>query len=367
MTTQPCRPRTSRVPRFQPHSFLALALALTACTSHNASDGTGAEAGAKDPVTIGYQGIVNPWKVAIHDKVFSKETGREILWRKFASGSEVITAMASGDVDLAVAGSSPIATATSSGLEVELIWILAGIREGEALVARKELGVKTIADLRGKTIAVPFASTTHYHLLVALKEAGIATKDLKILNLQPDAIMASWTQKHIDAAFVWSPVLDKLKESGTVVLTSGELADRGHPTFDGLLCDKAFGAKNAEFVAKVVAIIARTDAGYRNSKASWTVDSKPIKAISQFMGTPPKSCVSTLAQYKYLSLDEQLSEGWLGGGAAKALAQTATFLKQERKIRTVHDDYSQFVNPSFAKAAKAKKSSAGKAAEGKGS
>lgn len=343
-------PALRRLPRLALAPVLALMLA--GCSGGGASS-TG---DAKGPVTVGYQGIVNPWKVAIQSKAFSKATGRELRWRRFSSGSEVITALASGDLDLAVAGSSPIATATSRGLDVELIWIMEAIRDGEALVARKDSGIKTVKDLKGKTVGVPFASTTHYHLLVALGDAGLTTKDLKILDLQPDTILASWTQKHIDAAFVWSPVLDKLKAEGTVVMTSGALADKGRPTFDGLLCRKAFGKSDPGFLATFLSIIARADADYREKGQSWTPESKEIKAISALSGAAPKDCVAILGQYAYPSLDEQTSETWLGGGktggAAKALAQTAKFLKEQKAIQTLHADYSGFVNASYAEAAK---------------
>ena len=55
---------------------------------------------AKD-VTIGYQGMSNPWKHAINEKLVEKETGYNVKWRRFDSGAKVITAMASGSIDLA--------------------------------------------------------------------------------------------------------------------------------------------------------------------------------------------------------------------------------------------------------------------------
>ena len=73
-----------------------------------------AQAQAEKEVTIGYQLIYNPWKVAIANGDFEKATGYKIDWRKFDSGAKVITAMASGDLQLALAGSSPIAAGRQS-------------------------------------------------------------------------------------------------------------------------------------------------------------------------------------------------------------------------------------------------------------
>lgn len=310
---------------------------------------------AQSPVTVGYQGMLNPWKAAIENKRFSQVTGREIAWRKFNSGSEVITAMASGDVDLAVAGSSPIATGMSRGLELELVWILEAIQENEALIARKDSGIQTIQDLKGKIVGVPFASTTHYHLLFALEHNQMETKDLTVLNLQPDAIAASWAQDRIDAAFVWSPVLDQLKQDGTVILSSGELAKLGRPTFDGLIAQQAFAKQNPEFMAQFIGVIAAADADYRENATAWTADSPQVQAIAKVTGAKAADVTQVLSQYEFPDLNRQVSSQWLGGGkdqgAAKALADTSQFLKAEQKISEVLPDYSVYVNPSYAQAA----------------
>ncbi len=87
-------------------------------------------------VTIGYQLVYNPWKVAISDGEFERVTGHKISWKKFDSGAKVINAMASGDVHIALAGSSPIAAGVSRGLPIELFWIVEDIASAEALVVR---------------------------------------------------------------------------------------------------------------------------------------------------------------------------------------------------------------------------------------
>ena len=72
---------------------------------------------AHNEVTIGYQGICNPWKWKIDDGSVEKATGYKINWRKFDSGGAVMNAMASGDVHVAVAGSSPIAAGVTNGVD----------------------------------------------------------------------------------------------------------------------------------------------------------------------------------------------------------------------------------------------------------
>ena len=194
-------------------------------------------------VTIGVQSMFAPWKDAIAQKQFEQATGWDIQWRNFDSGGDVMMAMASGDVQIGVAGSSPIAAAVSRGVDAQLFWILDNIADAEALVVRHGSGIVAPQDLAGKTLAVPFVSTTHFHALFALEQFGLTGK-VKVINLQPSDIPAAWERGDIDAAFIWDPALGRLKQSGHVLLTSGQLTDWGKATFDGLVVDKQFAAAN---------------------------------------------------------------------------------------------------------------------------
>ena len=68
---------------------------------------------AAETVTVGYQLIYNPWLVPIADDAFSAQTGWEVEYRQFGGGGDVIRAMASGDVQIGEAGSSPITAAAA--------------------------------------------------------------------------------------------------------------------------------------------------------------------------------------------------------------------------------------------------------------
>lgn len=305
--------------------------------------------------TIGYQQIYNPWKVAIADGAFEKATGYKIKWKKFNSGAKVITAMASGDVDIALAGSSPIAAGISRALPIKLFWITENINDAEALVARNGSGVKTIQDLVGKKVGVPFVSTTHFHMLFALEVNKIDPKSVKLLNMQPNAIAAAWERGDIDAAFVWDPALGRIKKTGKVLLTSGDLAKLGKATFDGMVVYNDFAAKNAKFMCQFVKTIAAADAAYRDNPGSFSGDSANAKKIVKLVGGDAKDVPGVLALYDFPTLKQQVSSTWLGGGkdggAAKALFFTSEFLKKQRKIDAMLPDYGAVVDVSYAKAA----------------
>jgi taurine transport system substrate-binding protein len=91
--------------------------------------------------------------VAIVDGVFEQETGYRICWRRCASGVAAITAPRSGEADIVMAGSSPIAAAVSEGAKLEVVWIAEDIAAAKALVLRDGTGIVAPRDLIGHTVA----------------------------------------------------------------------------------------------------------------------------------------------------------------------------------------------------------------------
>ena len=311
---------------------------------------TGAASHADDSdktVTVGFQLVYNPWKVAISTGAFAGNTSRSIAWRQFDSGAQVINAMALGEVQIAMAGSSPIAAGLSRGLDIELFWIVEDIAAAEALVARDGSGIAAPQDLVGKIVAAPFASTTHFHLLFALEQFGIDPRDVTIRDLQPPEIIEAWLAGEIDAAFIWDPALGQIKKTGRVLITSGVLSGWGKATFDGMVADRAFAAENPRFMCRFVKTLAGADAAYRDNRAAWTPDSTSVKAIVGLIGGDAAAVPGVLALYDFPTPEQQASPRWLGGGAAQALEFTSEFLAEQQKIPSVLPDYATGVNPQW--------------------
>ena len=306
-------------------------------------------------VTIGYQGILNPWKVAISDGLFEKRTSYKINWKKFDSGGAVIQAMASGDVHIAVAGSSPIAAAVSRGLPVQVFWVIEDIAAAEALVVRDGSGVSAPQDLKGKRIAVPFVSTTHFHVLFALEQFGISSSEVSLRNLQPPAIAAAWNRGDIDAAFVWDPALAEIKKTGKVLITSGQLSSWGKATFDGMIVNKDFASQNEKFMVEFTKILDESAAAYRKDPSAFGPGTGNARKIAALGGGQSEQVGSTIALFGLPDAAEQASARWLGGGenggVARALKFTAEFLKEQKQVDSSPSSYAQFVNNKFAAAA----------------
>jgi len=302
---------------------------------------------AAEPLTIGYQSTVEPAKVAQADGLYEKAIGRPIEWRKFDSGADVIAAIASGGVQIGYVGSSPLAAAASRELPVRTILVAIGIGDAEALVVRNGAGIAKPADLAGKAVAVPFVSTTHYSLLAALKHWGIDPASLRILNLRPPEIAAAWQRGDIDAAYVWDPALGKIKESGTVLVTSTEVAGWGAPTFDAWIARADLIAADPETVQAFADVTLKEYAAYRADPKAWSAESEQVAKIAKLTGAKPEEIPALLQGSVFPVKAEQAGPALLGGGTAKAIADTATFLKEQGKIDQALTDYGAYVDARF--------------------
>jgi taurine transport system substrate-binding protein len=306
---------------------------------------------ADNQVTIGYQTTVEPSKVPQADGTYDSTIGWKIDWRKFDSGADVIAAIASGDLQIGYVGSSPLAAAASRQVPIETFWIAGLIGDAEALVVRNGAGIDKPEQLVGKKIAVPFVSTTHYSLLAALKHWKIDPKTVTILNLRAAEIPAAWQRGDIDAAYVWDPALGKIKESGHVLVSSAQVAKWGAPTFDAWIVRKDFAAAHPEVVTKFVRVTADAYAAYRNDPSAWSATSPEAQKIAHLTGAKVEEVPGLLAGYQLPLAAEQASPSLLGGGGVKAIANTARFLKEQKKVDKVLSDYSSYVVSRFVKSA----------------
>jgi len=302
-------------------------------------------------VIVGYQTGADPSDVAIVNGEFAKATGTEIDFRKFNSGAEIFAAIASGDVQIGYVGSSPYAAATSRGLDVKAFYLNDISGTSEALVVRDGAGIETAKDLKGKRLAAAPVSTDHYQLLAVLKQEGIAEKDAQVFAIPQPDIVAGWKRGDIDAAFVWDPALSELKKNGKVLLTSKQVAERGAPTFGAWVATASFTKENPKFLTAFTKVLVKYDESYANDKAAWGPTSDNVAAITKLLGGTAADQAASLTDLSLLTVKEQTSDAWLGGGensgVAKILKTTAEFLKDQKKITAVLPSYAAFVTPDF--------------------
>lgn len=302
-------------------------------------------------IVVGYQTGPDPIDVAIASGEIAKATGRDVEFRRFNSGADIFAAIASGDVQVGYVGSSPFAAAASRGLDVKAFYVPSISGTDEALVVRNGAGIASPADLRGKRLSAAPVSTDHYQLLATLKQNGISEKDATVLALPQPEIVAAWHRGDLDGAFVWDPALSDLKKTGTVLLTSKQVAERGAPTFNAWVATSALIKDDPAFLKSFTGEIAKENASFLDDKAAWSEGSDNVKAIAKLLGGTPQDQAAGLKDLNLLPASDQGTEAWLGGGdksgVARILKDTAVFLKEQRKITAIRDSYAGFVTAEF--------------------
>ena len=297
-------------------------------------------------VNVGYQLVYGPWKTQMERLKKEGLGGKSIEFFKFTSGTEVINAMASGSIDISLNGSSPTAAGYSRGVDLQVIYIYDNINDAEALVVNDKVGAPQ--DLKGKTIAVPFGSTTHFHMMFALEQLGISPREVNVIDMSPPDMVAAWERGDIDGGFVWDPALGRMKSTGRVLLSSGDLSNWGKATFDAMVARSAFTKENPEFTCQWVKMVAEADADYRANPNDYGPGTGNAMAIAKAVSGQEDQVGGVLALYDYPTLEEQVSATWLGGGVATALEATSEFLKEQGKIDKVLDSYDGASNAAFA-------------------
>lgn len=305
-----------------------------------------------EKIIIGHFGNPTPMQLLSTTDELAKATGWEVEWRKFDAGTDVIAAMASGDVVLSELGSSPIAIGTSSGLDIQLIAYSDVIGKAESLIARNESGITSVADLKGKTVGVPIGSTAHYSLMGALQHEGLSETDVNIVGMKPDDIAAAWGQGTIDAAWVWQPVQAEILKTGTLVMGADQTAEWGFPTYDGWVVNKSYAEANPDKIVAFLKAVDKVNGMYLADKAAWNADSAEVKALAAATGADPAQVPGILEGFTFLPIADQTGEAWLATAAPK-IKTTADFLVKAGRIDAALDDYSGFVNPTYAAAAAA--------------
>ena len=255
----------------------------------------------------------------------------KIKWSSFASGGDVVQAYGAKSVDVGLMGSSPAATALSAPLNmpISVVWIHDVIGTAESLVVRDK-SITDLKGLKGKTIAVPFGSTSHFSLLQALQDAGMSeSKDVKLVNLEPEKMPSAWQGKQIDAAWVWDPVLSELKKTGHVVLSSEDTAKAGKPTYDLGTASNSFVKENPEFMTQWAKAEDHADKMILNDP------DKAAESIAAELGVSKDAAKKLFAGYEYLPADQQAAPDHLGDKMGKDLHTTAKFLLGQGAIKEV--------------------------------
>ena len=183
-----------------------------------------------------------------------KDAQYEIEWKNFTSGAPLTNEMVAGKLDIGsmadFPGSFNGAAFQKAGKQSQFITVLSGstVGSGNGIVVPKNSPVQSLAELKGKTISVPFASTAHGMLLRAVKAQGWdPEKDVNITTQSPEVAGSALQSGKIEAHADFVPFAELFPHRGFArKIYDGSQANA--PTFHGSLVDAEYAKKYPEIV-----------------------------------------------------------------------------------------------------------------------
>jgi sulfonate transport system substrate-binding protein len=242
----------------------------------------------------------------------------KVAWSDFTSGPPMLQAMGSGSVDIGAVGDAPPIFEAAGGGQIAVVAATVADPQAAALLLPKGSAVTSVAQLRGKAIAVSEGSSANYHLLAVLKQAGLTVKDVTIENLQPAQALAAFASGHVAAWDIWSPYIEQAEvQHGARVLVNGSPIGQ---TFSFEVASRAALADPARATAirDYLQLIAQAHAWANTHPAQWAA------TWSQATGLPMS--IMTTAARDDTAVTVPISAAVIGSEQSIANAFTAAGL-----------------------------------------
>jgi sulfonate transport system substrate-binding protein len=183
----------------------AVAIAVLSMTT--ALAGVGASYGQDKVVRIGFQKygklVLLKSKGTLEEKL--KAAGYKVVWTEFPSGPPLLEALNVGAIDFGNTGEAPPIFAQAAGAPIQYVAYEPPAPKGEAILVPKDSKLTSVADLKGKKIALNKGSNVHYLLVKALEKAGIKYSEVEPVFLAPADARAAFERGAVDAWVIWDP------------------------------------------------------------------------------------------------------------------------------------------------------------------
>jgi sulfonate transport system substrate-binding protein len=182
-------------------------VAVAVLSMTTALAGVGASYGQDKVVRIGFQKygklVLLKSKGNLEPKL--KALGYQVSWTEFPSGPPLLEAINVGAIDFGNTGESPPIFAQAAGAPIRYVAYEPPAPKGEAILIPKDSPLKSVADLKGKKIALNKGANVHYLLVKALEKAGVKYSDVTPVFLAPADARAAFERGAVDAWAIWDP------------------------------------------------------------------------------------------------------------------------------------------------------------------
>jgi sulfonate transport system substrate-binding protein len=186
-----------------------------------------------------------------------------VAWTEFLGGPALLEAMGAGSIDFGISGDTPPIFAQAAGVKLAYVGVEPPAPHGEAVIVLNGSPIHSIADLRGKRVALNRGSNVHNLLVRVLGEAGMTPSDIQSVYLKPSDARPAFENGSVDAWVIWDPYLaaaETALPTRTIadgMTSQGRVVDENREFF---LASADFAAAEPGLVRAIMADVAQTEA-----------------------------------------------------------------------------------------------------------
>ena len=257
--------------------LLVLALATGACffACTRTDDKS---AGPTEKITIAYAATTD---AALAEVALSRgyypEEGLEAIARLHPYGKLALEDLLAGKADFATVAETPIIFAIMKGEKISVIATILTSEIINAVLARRDKGIRTPEDLKGKKIAATLGTTSDFFLDALLGVHGISRKEVTIVDLKAEAMPAALAQGKVDAVSTFAPYVALTQKKLGKNVTTFRDKDIYRSTFN-VVATQEFIRKNPGKVKKMLRALVKAERFVRGNPA------EAQKIVADFCG-----------------------------------------------------------------------------------
>ncbi|MEF8698294.1 MAG: sulfonate ABC transporter substrate-binding protein [Candidatus Accumulibacter sp. UW26] len=185
------------------------------------------------------------------------DQGVEVKWSEFPFGPPLLEAINVGSIDVGTVGESPPIFAQAAGADLVYIGNEPPAPAAEAIIVPKDSPIRSVAELKGRRVAVAKGSNANYLLIKLLAKAGLKFADVEVVYLPPADARAAFESGRVDAWSIWDPFLAASeKQLGARILADGRGVVANHQFY---LAARSFAQKYPEILNILIEEIDRID------------------------------------------------------------------------------------------------------------
>jgi len=180
-----------------------------------------------------------------------------VSWTEFAAGPVQLEALNVGSIDFGDVGEAPPIFAQAAGAPLAYVAATVPRPQSEAVLVPPGSSIRSVADLKGKKIALNRGSNVHYFLVKLLRQHGLQYSDVNVAYLAPADARAAFERASIDAWVIWDPFFaaaQKTLGARVVADASGVVGNRGY-----YFSSQSYAGRNPDVIRIVIEEIEKVD------------------------------------------------------------------------------------------------------------